>query len=108
MSDPQDILSINPLLMERVRLAILATLAAAQHPIDFNTMLEKLSLTKGNLSVHARKLEDAALITIEKRFVANKPVTTYVCTPQGRKELNLYLEKIEKIISTLPTDTPTK
>jgi DNA-binding transcriptional ArsR family regulator len=101
MSATDDILHINPLLMERVRLAILATLAASHHSMDFNTLLEKLSLTKGNLSVHARKLEEASLIQIEKKFVGNKPVTTYKCTENGYKELKLYLEKIENIISSI-------
>lgn len=101
MKDTKGIQLIHALLMERARLAILATLATEGRAVDFNTMLEKTSLTRGNLSVHARKLEEASLIKINKRFLSNKPVTTYECTDKGRKELKLYLEQITKIIGSL-------
>ncbi len=96
---PKDILAIDPLLTDRARLAILSTLAGEEAPLDFNSMLEKLGLTKGNFSVHARKLEDAGLIEVEKKFVARKPVTTYSCTAKGRKALVTYLEHIQSILS---------
>ncbi len=101
MSEPHDIMSVNPLLMDRVRLSILASLAAKAQSIDFNTLLDLLNLTKGNLSVHATKLSDAGLIEIEKKFVGKKPVTTYMITPSGRHELKTYLEKIESLMSLL-------
>jgi DNA-binding transcriptional ArsR family regulator len=98
MNGANDILSINSLLMDRVRLSILATLAVEKGPLDFNAMLKKLNLTKGNFSRHAQKLEEDALIKITKRFVGNKPVTTYECTGKGEKELKDYLSKMEEII----------
>ncbi len=95
---PRDLLSINPVLTDRVRLAIISTLAAEDGPLDFNSMLKKLDLSKGNFSTHARKLEDAQLITIDKTFVGRKPLTTYQITSKGEKELTDYLEKIEAVL----------
>lgn len=88
----------NALLSDRVRLAIVATLAAADGPVDFNTLLKELELTKGNLSAHAQKLEDAGLVAVTKEFVGKKPRTTYQCTELGRTELRKYLAQIESLL----------
>lgn len=101
MDGTKEILSINSLLMDRVRLSILATLAVEKGPLDFNAMLKKLDLTKGNFSRHAQKLEESGLLKITKRFVANKPVTTYECTKKGEQELKNYLSKMEEIIKLI-------
>lgn len=95
----KDILDTHPLLSDRARLAILTTLAAAGEPVDFTGMLAKLPLTRGNLSVHAGKLEQAGLISIKKKFVGKTPQTTYNVTAKGRNELIKYLESIEEILS---------
>jgi DNA-binding transcriptional ArsR family regulator len=94
----KSLLSINPLLSDRVRLAILSTLAAEKGPIDFKAMLEILELTRGNFSTHARKLEDGGLIKIEKAFIDRKPLTTYKITKKGQAELVQYLEQIEAVL----------
>lgn len=91
--------SINPLLHDRVRLAIMVTLVNADKPIEFNILLEALSLTKGNLSSHSQKLEEAKLIKVTKEFVDRKPRTSYVCTELGRKEIKNYLKQIEQILT---------
>jgi DNA-binding transcriptional ArsR family regulator len=96
--EPKDLLSINALLMDRTRLAIITTLAREEDPMPFGILLERLNLTRGNLSVHARKLEDDKLIEIEKKFLDRKPVTTYACTDKGREEIQKYLEKIESVL----------
>ncbi len=93
-----DLLMINPLLSDRARLAILATLAAEKGAVDFNTMIDTLKLSRGNFSTHARKLEEGGLIAIEKTFVERKPLTTYRITAAGKKELAAYLEKIEAVL----------
>src|ERR1700735_1860315 len=98
--EPKDVLSINPFLMDRTRLAIITTLAREDEPMAFGALLERLGLTRGNLSVHARKLEDEGLIQIEKKFLDRKPVTSYVCTDKGRKEIQTYLEKIENLLAS--------
>ena len=96
--EPKDILSINPLLMDRTRLAILATLVPEDTPMDFVTLLDRLELTRGNLSVHTRKLEDAGFVTIDKKFLDRNPVTTYVCTVAGRRAMEDYLSQMEGLL----------
>jgi DNA-binding transcriptional ArsR family regulator len=88
----------SSILSDRVRLAIMATLAAATEPVDFKTLLESLQLTKGNLASHIRKLEDGGLITVKKAFVDRKPRTTYACTELGYQEVRTYLEKVEALL----------
>lgn len=91
--------SINPLLMDRVRLGIMVTLVNSDNPVEFNILLEVLDLTKGNLSSHTQKLEEAKLIKITKVFVDRKPRTSYVCTELGKKEIKNYLKQIERILN---------
>lgn len=93
-----DLLNVNPLLVDRIRLTIMANLALAGGPVDFNTLLEELGLTKGNLSTHIRKLEEADLITVHKEFVGRKPRTTYACTATGKMEMHHYLSTIEALL----------
>lgn len=98
MVKPADLMSVNPLLADRARLAIMANLSLAGGPVDFNTLLEELQLTKGNLSSHIRKLEEAELITVHKEFVDRKPRTSYVCTKKGKTEMRYYLSTIEALL----------
>ncbi len=97
--EPNDLLSINPLLMDRTRLAIITTLAREDEPVAFGVLLDILQLTRGNLSIHTRKLEEEGLISIEKKFLDRKPVTSYACTDKGRAEIRTYLEKIESLLA---------
>jgi len=98
---PSDLLTAtHPLLSDRVRLAIMASLAAAGEPIDFNGLLESLELTKGNLASHVRKLEDAGLLTVRKEFVGKKTRTTYRCTARGQREVQNYLEQVESLLKS--------
>ena len=76
----------------------MANLALAGGPVDFNTLLEELDLTKGNLSTHLRRLEEAELIRVTKEFVGRKPRSTYVCTPRGKTEMRNYLNTIEALL----------
>lgn len=96
---PADLLTdTHALLADRARLAIMATLAAAKEPVDFTTLLDAVSLTRGNLSAHALKLEEAGLIRVRKEFVGRKPKTTYACTERGRSEVKNYLSKVEQLL----------
>lgn len=88
----------HPLLAERLRLQLMAAVASSEEAVEFNQLVEKLNVTKGNLSSHLRKLEDARLIEAEKTFVGRRPRTTYRCTPDGRMALKLYLDELEKLI----------
>jgi DNA-binding MarR family transcriptional regulator len=89
--------SLDKVIHERVRLAIMAALAAREC-LSFNELKELLDLTDGNLSVNARVLEDHGLIRIEKDFVGRKPRTTYAITRQGRKEFEKYIKNLERMI----------
>lgn len=91
--------STHPLLSDRVRLAIMATLAAAKEPVEFSTLLDTLNLTKGNLSGHSQKLAEAGLLEINKEFVGRKPKTSFVCTKLGKKEVLNYLSKVESLLA---------
>ena len=92
------LLDIDPILFDRVRLAIMAHLSFASDPIEFNVLLNDLNLSKGNLSTHIRKLEEKGFVQIEKRFVGRKPRTTYRCTAKVKKEIRHYLLTIELVL----------
>ena len=94
------LLNVHPMLFDRVRLAIMAHLSFASVPVDFNSLLDDLALTKGNLSTHMKKLEDQGLVKVEKKFVGRKPRTTYRCTVKGKKEVRNYLSTIETVLKT--------
>ena len=89
--------SLDKVIHERVRLAIMSALAARDR-LSFNELKELLDLTDGNLSVNARVLEEHGLIKIEKDFVGRKPRTTYAITRLGRTEFQKYVETLEKMI----------
>lgn len=97
--DPTELLtSTHTLLANQVRLTIMATLASTSEPMEFAELLNTLNLTKGNLSAHTQKLEEAGLIEVTKEFVGRKPRTTYLCTDLGRQEVQNYLSKIEGLL----------
>ena len=98
--DITDLLNVNPMLVDRIRLSVMAYLSAADEPVSFNKILEELGLTKGNLSSHMRKLEDAELVDVQKQFVGRRPLTTYQCTDLGKKEMNNYLTTVESVLKS--------
>jgi len=100
METIKNFLNTNKLLNDKVRLAIMATLSTGDEALEFNHLLEKLELTKGNLSSHMRKLEEAGLVEIKKEFVGKKPKTTYLCTEEGKKECKEYLSALESLITS--------
>jgi len=89
--------SLDRLIHERVRLGIVSALAA-NRSLRFNELKTLLNTTDGNLSVHARKLEEAGYIECEKVFQARIPKTTFRLTPLGRKALEDYLDHMEALI----------
>jgi DNA-binding HxlR family transcriptional regulator len=88
---------LDRVIHERVRLAIVSALAGAD-VLSFNELKELLDITDGNLSVHARRLEEAGFITCEKSFVDRMPRTEYQLTPAGRQALDDYLDHMESLI----------
>ena len=87
----------DSLIHERIRLGILSALAVNES-LTFNDLKQLLNTTDGNLSVHARKLEDASYIRCDKSFDGRTPRTTYQLTGSGRKALEKYLDHMESLI----------
>ena len=90
-------LELDRLIHERLRLGIVSALAVNER-LSFNDLKRLLQTTDGNLSVHARKLEDAQYITCDKTFDGRMPRTEYRLTAAGRKALEKYLAHMEAII----------
>jgi DNA-binding HxlR family transcriptional regulator len=88
---------LDRVIHERVRLAIVSALAGADS-LSFNELKDLLDLTDGNLSVHARRLEEAGFVTCEKSFVDRVPRTEYQLTAAGRSALDEYLDHMESLI----------
>jgi DNA-binding transcriptional ArsR family regulator len=88
---------LDQLIHERARLGIVSALAANE-VLSFQELRDLLGLTDGNLAVHARKLEDAGYLAVEKRFEGRMPRTEYRLTAAGRRALTEYLGRMESLI----------
>jgi DNA-binding HxlR family transcriptional regulator len=89
--------ALDRVIHERVRLAIVSALAVNE-TMTFNQLKALLATTDGNLSVHARKLEDAGYLACRKSFQGRTPRTEYRLTPAGREALERYLDHMEALI----------
>ena len=89
--------SLDRLIHERTRLAIVSALAV-NAALTFNELKASLQVTDGNLSVHARKLEDAGYVSCTKSFDGRMPRTEFRLTPSGRRTLEKYLNHMEALI----------
>ena len=89
--------NLDRLIHERTRLAIVSALAV-NPTLTFNELKELLRVTDGNLSVHARKLEDSGYISCTKSFDGRIPKTEYRLTANGRRALEKYLDHMEALI----------
>jgi DNA-binding HxlR family transcriptional regulator len=90
-------LSLDRLIHERLRLGILSALAVNES-LAFNDLKKLMQTTDGNLSVHARKLEEAGYVGCTKSFEGRVPKTEYTITPVGRRALERYLDHMEALI----------
>ncbi len=90
-------LDLDRLIHERMRLGIVSALAVNER-LTFNDLKSLLRTTDGNLSVHARKLEEAGYVRCEKSFVGRLPKTEFRLTAQGKRALERYLDHMEAII----------
>ncbi len=93
------------MLHQRVRLGIISALGAGG-TMSFGDLKTVLELTDGNLSVHARKLEDAGYISCRKFFDDRTPRTDYTLTSAGRAALDNYLNQMEAVIEASRTPQP--
>lgn len=92
--------NLNRLIHERTRLAIISALAV-NDKLSFTELKKLLKTSDGNLSVHARKLEEANYIECAKGFEGRVPRTEYRITKEGRKVLKDYLAHMERIIGAV-------
>ena len=92
--------ALDRLIHERMRLGIVSSLAA-NRSLTFNELKKLLKTTDGNLSVHARKLEDANYIACTKSFQGRMPKTEYRLTEAGRRALEKYLNHMEALIQAM-------
>lgn len=91
---------LDKVIHERMRLGIVSALAA-NNKLSFTELKRLLDTTDGNISVHARKLEDAGYITCEKSFAGRMPLTEYKITKDGRAALARYLDHMEALIKAM-------
>ena len=89
--------ALDRLIHERLRLGIVSALAVNES-LSFSDLKKLMKTTDGNLSVHARKLEEAEYITCTKSFKGRMPKTEYKLTATGRRALERYLDHMEALI----------
>jgi DNA-binding MarR family transcriptional regulator len=97
---PHSAHEIDRMIHERLRLGIISALAANKS-LTFNELKHTVKTTDGNLSVHARKLEDAGYINCSKSFEGRTPKTEYSLTTAGRRALERYLDHMEALIGRM-------
>jgi DNA-binding MarR family transcriptional regulator len=97
---PEQFSEINKLIHEPARLSIMAALSACVQA-DFKYLMNSTGLTKGNLSSHLAKLENAGYIEVEKKFVNKMPNTTVWLTNLGKKEFTKYTKQMRKVMKSL-------
>lgn len=90
-------LDLDRTIHERMRLGIVSALAVDEW-LSFNDLKTLLRTSDGNLSVHARKLEEAGYVTCKKRFEGRMPRTEYCLTAAGRRAFQRYLDHMEALI----------
>ena len=93
----RDALELDRVIHERIRLGIVSALAV-NDTLTFNELKSLLKASDGNLSVHARKLEDAGYVECTKSFEERVPRTKYRLTKPGRQALQKYLDHMEALI----------
>ena len=97
---PHSAHEIDRLIHERLRLGIISALAANES-LTFNELKHLVKTTDGNLSVHARKLEEAGYLSCSKSFEGRTPKTEYGLTAAGRRALERYLDHMEALIGRM-------
>ncbi len=96
-SAEQAALDLDRVIHERMRLGIVSALAVNEH-LSFNDLKQLLHTTDGNLSVHARRLEEAGYVRCKKFFSGRLPKTEFRLTAAGKRALERYLDHMEAII----------
>lgn len=94
---------LDKVIHERMRLGIISALAA-NDKLSFTELKNLLATSDGNISVHARKLEEAGYVTCEKSFKGRMPLTEFKITKDGRTALTRYLDHMEALIKAMKAD----
>ena len=102
MTERNDELALDRLIHEPARLVIMTVLSSVKSA-DFVFLQRTTGLTKGNLSSHLTKLEEAGLVRIQKRFVLKKPNTNVDLTPEGRDRITRHWDQLEHLKSLSQT-----
>jgi DNA-binding MarR family transcriptional regulator len=89
---------LDKIFHERARLGIMSLLVAADREVPFTEIAKTLELSRGNLSVHIKVLQDSGFVKVKKKFVNNKPQTTFSVTAKGRKAFEQYIGLLERIV----------
>ncbi len=97
---PSTMRELDRLIHERLRLGIISALAV-NDSLTFNELKHMVKTSDGNLSVHARKLEDAGYVNCSKTFEGRTPKTEYSLTSAGRRALERYLDHMEAVIGQM-------
>jgi DNA-binding MarR family transcriptional regulator len=97
---PHSAREIDRMIHERLRLGIISALAAHES-LTFNELKHAVKTTDGNLSVHARKLEEAGYISCSKSFEGRTPKTEFSLTTAGRRALERYIDHMEALIGRM-------
>lgn len=92
-----DYRQLDDLIHSRIRLAAVAILAAVDEA-EFTYLRDRIGATDGNLGAHMRKLEDAGYVSVEKRFEARQPVTSYRLTKAGHEAFRRYVDRMDNLL----------
>lgn len=98
MKNRTDQATLEKVFQVPARLRIMSVLMVKKS-VDFSELIETLELTRGNLSVHMKLLSEMEYVTIDKKFVGNRPKTTYSITLKGRTDFQNYVSILENIIN---------
>jgi len=95
--NPEPFLQLDRVIHEKGRLAIMSLLAATPQ-LSFTEMRDTLNMTDGNITAHARTLQEAGYVSVTKEFQGGRPLTTFALTPKGRAAFSAYIDLLEQIV----------
>ena len=95
--NPEPFLQLDRVIHEKGRLAIMSMLAASSR-LSFTELRDTLGMTDGNITAHARTLQEAGYVAVTKAFHAGRPLTTFTLTAAGRTAFAEYVRLLEQIV----------
>ena len=95
--NPEPFLSLDRVIHEKGRLAIMSSLAASPE-LSFTELRDTLNMTDGNVTTHIRTLQEAGYLSVAKSYQNNRPLTTCSLTARGRKAFAGYINLLEEIV----------